>query len=169
MWQLLAVGVLTLPLYGLLLSVAVVDWLLDWVFMIIFGWWCLPCAGVFIWIINIALLPFSIAGWMHRFFIETFALVIDGWLLLLGSGCYLRWGNDCWANRGWEDKTMRTWLDIPWFTTTIGQQETFGGMFSKQLTMPTLLKSSDILQVRHSTRQPMMAALPLYSMFAPVS
>lgn len=166
----LAVGVMTSPFYLLLLTLAVGDWLLDWVFMGLFGWWCLPCAGVFIWLINIVMLPFTLMGWMHRFLLETFALVIDGWLLLLGgSGCYLRWGKDCWMNERFMDRSLRTFLDIPWFTTTIGD-ESFAGMFVRQISMPSLQKSSDILQVRRAARQPLMAQMPLYnSIIAPVS
>ena len=121
--QLITVGTVSLPIYAVLLTVAITDWLVDWVFMGLFGWWCLPCAGVFIWILNIALLPFTVIGWVHRFMLETIVLPIDGWLLLLGgSGCYLRFGHDCWSNKRVKDRTLRHFLDIPWLTTTIGQQ-----------------------------------------------
>lgn len=63
-WQMHIVAIVTLPKWLFLATIALVDWLLDWVWLGLFGWWCMPCAGFFIWIINIALFPFTLFAWI---------------------------------------------------------------------------------------------------------
>jgi len=93
-WKGLAIGIVALPWWLILASVATVDWILDWVFLFTFGIFCRPCAGFFIWVLNIAFLPFTVWGWLMRLMLETFGLFIDGWMLPFGlSGCYLNWGH----------------------------------------------------------------------------
>ena len=172
-WEMLGVAVMWTPGYLALFSVALIDWLLDAVFLILFGWWCLPCAGIFIWIINLAMLPFMILGWIQRFWLETFGFIVDGWMLLFGfSGCYLRFGKHCYLNPKMRDRPMRKMMDIPWFSTEHAFGATPGMSFSEQLvnlvTLPDLQKSSDILQVRRANRQPLLRLLPGMDYVTPV-
>ena len=114
-WKTLAISIVFLPWWLILASLAVFDWIIDWVFLFSFGLFCVPCAGIFIWALNILLLPFTIWGWIMRIFLETFALPIDGWLLFFkGNGCYLGFGHNCWLK---PDRSLRTVLDIPLFFT----------------------------------------------------
>lgn len=112
-WKALAIGMVGFPWWFLLATIAAFDWVLDWVFLFTFGLFCTPCAGFFIWVVNIAFLPFSIWGYIYRFFLEIYGLFIDGWMLPFGNGCFLRWGNQCWLQR---DFSTRKALDIPLFT-----------------------------------------------------
>jgi len=114
-FELGVVFTVSLPWYLLLTTIAAIDWVLDWVFIGLFGLFCMPCAGIFIWILNIAFIPFWLAGEIQRFFLETLGLMIDGWMLFMGgSGCYLYFGKDCWYNKApWNDD-LRGVLDIPW-------------------------------------------------------
>ena len=112
-WKALVIAIVALPWWLILATLAAVDWILDWVFLLTFGLFCVPCAGFFIWGLNIALLPFTIWGWLMRIFLETFGLFIDGWLLLFkGNGCFLLWGHNCWFK---PETNLRTVLDIPLF------------------------------------------------------
>ena len=123
-WKALAISIVFLPWWLILASVAALDWVLDWVFLLAFGLFCRPCAGFFIWILNIAFLPFTIWGWILRIFLETYGAIIDGWLLLFkGNGCYLGFGHNCWFK---PERSLRTVLDIPLFFTQPGDSPSMG-------------------------------------------
>ena len=64
LWELNVVMIVTLPSWAMLALVAAIDWLIDWIWMGLFSWWCKVCAMIFIWIFNIAFLPFHIFGWL---------------------------------------------------------------------------------------------------------
>lgn len=64
LWELNIVFIVTLPWWAILATVAAADWIIDWIWVGLFIWWCKPCAMVFIWIFNIAFLPFHIGGWL---------------------------------------------------------------------------------------------------------
>ena len=63
-WKSLLIGSVFLPWWSILASVAAVDFILDFVFLWTLGLFCTPCAGFFIWLLNIALIPFTIWGWL---------------------------------------------------------------------------------------------------------
>ena len=97
-WKLGAIGIVMLPWWVLLTAIAFIDWVVDWAFLLTIGLLCKPCAGFFIWIVNIAHIPFTIWGWLMTILLEVFAFRIDGWMILFkGSGCFLRYGRHCWA------------------------------------------------------------------------
>ena len=122
-WKFGVVSIVILPWWSMLVSIAVFDWLLDWVFLGIF-YWCGYCAGFFIWIINIALLPFTVWGMLQRLYLEVFSLMIDGWMLFFGgSGCFLRYGHHCWFTSRFKDKDVRGYMDIPWMISRIDSDE----------------------------------------------
>ena len=119
-WKMLAVATVWLPGYVAIFSIALVDWIIDVAVFLTFGWWCKPCAGLIIWPINLAMIPFMILGWIQRFWLETFSFVVDGWMLLFGfSGCYMRIGNHCYLNAKRKERNMYKKFDIPWFNTEV--------------------------------------------------
>ena len=114
LWKLGIVATVQLPWWSILASIAAVDWVLDWVFLLTIGLIAKPIASIFIWILNIVHLPFTIIGWFQRLIYELWAFPIDGWLIFLGNGCFLRFGGQCrFEGKG---KIMRLRFDIPWFT-----------------------------------------------------
>jgi len=118
-WKMGVISTVMLPWWTILSSVALVDWILDFVFLWTLGLFCTPCAGLFIWILNIAHIPFTIWGWLQRLILEIFAFPVKGWLVFLGNGCFLRFGAECWMEGVYriKDGNMRSYMDIPWFTT----------------------------------------------------
>merc|ERR1711971_294753 len=90
-------------------------WKLGIVATVQLPWWSiLASVAAFIWILNIAHLPFTIIGWFQRLIYELWAFPIDGWLIFPGNGCFLRFGGQCrFEGKG---KIMRLRFDIPWFT-----------------------------------------------------
>jgi len=81
-------------------GLAVLDFVLDVAILMSVGQVCIHCAAALIWIINIIYLPFYLLAWVQRFFVETFGLIIDGWMLLFNfSGCYVFFGRHCWSRR----------------------------------------------------------------------
>ena len=111
-WEFGVIAMIMSPFWIVLTAIATIDWFLDWVFLLTLGLFCKPCAGIFIWIINIAMLPLVLLGWLQKAFLDTFGLIIHGWMLLFNfSGCYLFIGHHCWRKS--PDKTFRTKWDIP--------------------------------------------------------
>ena len=157
MWEMHVVLILTLPWYLFLLSIAVLDYTLDFVFWLFFGWYCSFCAGIFIWIVNLVHLPFTIWGWIQRAFLETFGAIIDGWMLFFGlSGCYIFIGHQCWYN----DFGMYWALDIPWFTKD-PEGANLMAKLSEKVTVPTIEKPEDFWTVRAEHRKEFLALIPV--------
>ena len=167
-WKGLAIFIVFLPWWLILASIATVDWVLDWVFLFTFGLFCVPCAGFFIWILNIALLPFTIWGWLMRAFLEVFGAVIDGWLLLFkGNGCFMGFGHNCWFK---PERSLRTVLDIPLFFTQPGDSPSLGidnlkDTLLKLITPPELGQASDILHTRRQNRKNLLSSVPVIGEF----
>ena len=160
-WELGVVAIVTLPFWSVVATIATLDWLLDWVFLLTIGLICRPCAGLFIWVINIAMIPFMLVGWGQRFFLETFGLVIDGWMMLFKfSGCYLRFGHHCWWTPRWKHRSMRTAFDIPYM---IASGESLKDVLIDFMTPPTIENNKDFLAVRAANRAPLLNLLPGYS------
>ena len=141
-WELGVVAIVTLPFWSILASFAIVDWILDWVFLYTVGLVCRPCAGIFIWILNILFLPLMILGYVQRLYYETFGLVIDGWMLAFKfSGCYWIFGHHCWHTPRPKHRNMRTLWDIPllWWN---GDINSLGEEIIRSVT-PPVVESSD--------------------------
>jgi len=155
-WDMHVVMMITLPWWSILFAVAMFDYFLDFVFWLLFGWYCSFCAGVFIWLVNLIHLPFTIWGWFQRIFLEIFSFIVDGWMLLFGSGCFIWWGNDC-RLMGWD---MYWALDIPWYTT-----DDFGAslaaVIDEKLTIPEIKEPMDFWTVREKSRREFMSMIPL--------
>ena len=153
-WKLHIIGLVTLPWWLILASIAIVDYVLDFVWLGLF-FWCRSCAGIFIWLINIAFLPFHIFGWLMRFRLETYGAIVDGWLLLLnGSGCYLQFGRHCWFNPTFNNRHLRTYWDIPllWLDKFAAAKAT--------LSPPKLEHYSDVRKVGAQKRQVIFDLMP---------
>ena len=144
-----------LPWWSILFSVALLDWLLDWVFLGLF-FWCNFCAGIFIWTINIAMIPFMLWGYLQRFYLETFGLIIDGWMLIFNfSGCYLRFGRHCWFVKWPKHRNMRTFWDIPIMNKDVDVQSLL-----TSFAPPKIETKEEFLQIRRQNRRLLTDALP---------
>lgn len=168
-WDMHVVLIITLPWWSILFAVALFDYLLDFTFWLLFGWYCSFCAGFFIWIINLVHLPFTIWGWFQRIFLEIFSFMIDGWMLFFGSGCFIWWGNDC-RMMGWG---MYWALDIPWYTSNDFGGESLVATINEKLTIPEIKEPMDFWTVREKSRAEFMSLIPvvgeIYSIVAKIS
>ena len=154
-WEFGVVAIVMLPWWSILFSIALFDWLLDWVFLGLF-FWCDFCAGIFIWTINIIMLPFMFWGYLQRAYLETFGLIIDGWMLIFSfSGCYLRFGRHCWFVKWPSDRNMRTFWDIP-----IMNKDTNIQSLAAAISPPEVKSKKEFLQIRHQNRKLLFDALP---------
>ena len=73
-------------------------------------------AIIFIWLFKIPTLPILIVGAFFRLFLEIMGFPISGWMLFFGgSGCFLRWGNDCWFATHLSEKRYWQIADLPIF------------------------------------------------------
>jgi len=63
-FELGVVGIVSLPFWSAIALLATLDFLLDFVFLFTIGLICKPCAGIFIWAINILMIPFLILAWI---------------------------------------------------------------------------------------------------------
>ena len=162
-WELGVVAIVTLPFWGTIASVAVVDYILDFVFLYTIGLVCKPCAGIFIWILNILLLPIMILGYIQRLYYETFGLVIDGWMLAFKfSGCYWKFGHHCWHVPRAKHRNMRTLWDIPLLIAT-GETDSLLDAIKEAVTPPEITSSAEFRDVRAANREPLLRALPGYN------
>ena len=160
LWEFGVVAIVMLPWWSILFSIALLDWSLDWVFLGLF-FWCKFCAGIFIWTINIAMIPFMIWGWLQRAYLETFGLIVDGWMLIFNfSGCYLRFGRHCWYVKRAKYRNMRTLWDIPIMHTDPNIQS-----LAASITSPTVTNKEEFLQMRRQNRRLLTDALPGSALF----
>lgn len=158
LWEFQIVAILLLPWYAILFSIAVIDWILDFVFMWTIGLICVPCAGIFIWIINLVHLPFTLWGFIYRVLLETFGLIVDGWLLLFNfSGCYIFIGRHCNRADSWLD-----WLDIPVYTKDPVEEgeNRYISALKNIFVPPALSDADDIRAVRKANREPLLDMIP---------
>ena len=153
------ITIITLPWWTFIFAVALIDYALDIAFFIAFGWYCGFCAGFFIWIVNLVHLPFSLWGFLQQVFLETFSLIIDGWLLLFGSGCYIWIGPDCYF-QGWGRYVA---LDIPWFTRdeVAQSRQQLMARVNEKLTIPEINSPMEFWIVREKHRAEFMSMIPL--------
>ena len=164
-WELGVVAIVTLPFWSILATFATIDYILDFVFLYTIGLVCKPCAGIFIWILNILMLPLMILGYVQRLYYETFGLVIDGWLLAFKfSGCYWKFGHHCWHTPRAKHRNMRTLFDIPLLIMT-GEGNIVEAII-EAVTPPEISNSGEFREVRAAYRQPLLEALPGYNMFS---
>ena len=147
------------PWWLLLTGIAFVDWVVDWALLLTLGLVCRSCAGFFIWVINIAHLPFTIWGWAMTIMLEVFAFPIDGWMLLFGgSGCFFRWGKHCWFRKLNNKGDVRSYWNIPVLSADTNAEINQGIQELDNLfKFPQLEKNSDILRVRHQSRKNLLA------------
>ena len=63
-WEFGVVAIVAFPFWIIIFGIAAFDWILDWVFILSLGLVCKPCAGIFIWVLNIAMIPIMIIGYI---------------------------------------------------------------------------------------------------------
>lgn len=166
-WEALAVTIMALPVWAPIWALAFSDWLMDWVFVLTFGLFCKPCAGIFIWLINIVYIPFYVIALGLRFITETWGLFVDGWLLAFGlSGCYMFVGKHCGLLK---PKGYRTRMDIPVLNALMaGDKDQLWQQVKDLVTPPTIESNSEFLQVRHENRKRAFGLLPVASTILPL-
>jgi len=104
-----------LPWWGVGIGVILVDIIWDYLWYLIFFSFCKPCAYVFVWILNIAMLPIHVFFWYQRLMLEIVGFALDFWTLFFnGDGCFLRWGNDCWFARKMYERGHLEYTDLVW-------------------------------------------------------
>ena len=117
-FELHVILIYTTPMFALVMSFILIDYLIDWLWWLIFGFYCEVCAYVFIWIFNIIFLPLTLIGWTYRLQIESIGFLFDGWMLFInGESCYLRWGRYCWLARRLVDRYDWTYMDLVAFSS----------------------------------------------------
>lgn len=105
------------PWWLLGIMVIFTDFLIDGFWWLLFNWFCDICAYIFVWIFNIAMLPFHMMFWYQRVHLELVGFLFDGWLLFMGwDGCFLRWGQHCWFAKRINEKGPYGYMDLVWLT-----------------------------------------------------
>jgi hypothetical protein len=93
-----------------------IDYAFDTFVRLFLGTICKPCAFLAIWAFKLPTMPIIIFGWFFRIMIESMGLLISGWMLPFGgSGCYLRWGHDCWFAKDFSDRSYYEIADLTIF------------------------------------------------------
>ena len=124
-------------------ALAAVDLVLDWLFLFTLGLVCKPCASLLIWIVNLIYLPFYVLAYIRKVWLETFGLVIDGWMMIFNfSGCYIMFGRHCWARRS---NWLWTYYDIPFFKRLADRETGFLPGLKALATPPNLSDSASLV------------------------
>lgn len=96
-WELMNMSLIALAWQLIIWAYVAFDFVTDQVIRLLIGSICAPCAWVFIWLLKIPTLPLVLLGYFFRIYFEIMGLMVDGWMLFFGgSGCFLRFGHDCW-------------------------------------------------------------------------
>ncbi len=99
-WKVIIIWEIGFPIQLFFWVYSLISNLWDGLWYLIFGEWCLACGYIFVWLWNIATSPILILGWLWRLTFGVYGFMVDGWMLIFGgSGCFMRWGYDCWVKR----------------------------------------------------------------------
>jgi len=82
-----------------------------------------PLAWLAIWAFKLPTMPIVIFGWAWTVLTETVVFPVSGWMILFGgSGCYLRWGYNCYWPNGKRFKYRSYWqiADLAWLLKNPG-------------------------------------------------
>ena len=161
-WELGVVAIVTLPWWSMVASIALLDFILDWVFLFTIGMVCKPCASIFIWLLNIAMIPFMLIGYFQRLYYEIFGAVIDGWLLAFKfSGCFWIFGHHCWFTHKGRHTKARTAFDIPLLNALTSAN--LLDAIKEAMTPVEIEDNRHFLEVRAANREPLLRLLPGYN------
>jgi len=112
-WKLAIISLIGQPIQLLIWLYILIDWVVDLAVRITLGWFCAPCAWLVIWAFKLPTFPIIFLGWFFRILVESMGLLVDGWMLFFGgSGCYLRWGHDCWFAKRFKDRRYYEIADL---------------------------------------------------------
>ena len=93
-----------------------IDFAYDTVVRLFIGTICKPCAWLAIWAFKLPTIPFVIFGWAFRLMIESMGFMVSGWMLFFGgSGCFMRWGHNCWFAKRFKHRHYWEIMDLAWF------------------------------------------------------
>ena len=91
-----------------------IDFIFDTFVRLTLGMVFSPLAWLAIWAFKLPTFPIILMGWFWRILIELIAFPIQGWMLFFGgSGCFLRWGHDCWFAKRIGDRSYWQIADLP--------------------------------------------------------
>lgn len=118
-WKAMVISLVGIAWQALIWAYIFVDKLWDTFVRVFIGSICKPCAWLFIWAFKLPTFPFIIFGWFFRIQIETMGALVSGWMLFFGgSGCYLRWGHNCWFSKRFKDRSYWEIADLTiWLRT----------------------------------------------------
>jgi len=112
-WKLGVISLVGTAWELIIVTYIIIDFIMDLFIRLFLGTFCKPCAWLAIWTFKLPTFPIIIFGWAFRIMIETMGLMVDGWMLFFGgSGCYLRWGHDCWFAKRFKDRSYYQIADL---------------------------------------------------------
>lgn len=105
-----------------------IDWVFDLFVRLFLGqvFFLKPFAWLAIWSFKIPTFPIIIFGWAWTILTELMAFPVSGWMIFFGgSGCFLRWGYDCyWPNgKRFHERSYWEIADLAWLMKNPSQNE----------------------------------------------
>ena len=118
-WKAMAISLVLIAPQFLVWIYILIDFIYDIMIRLFIGTICKPCAWLMIWAFKLPTFPFVLIGWIMRIITETIGAMVSGWMLFFGgSGCYLRWGHDCWFAKRFKDRRYWEIMDVPFWLRT---------------------------------------------------
>jgi len=119
-WKAMVISLVGTAWQMIIWAYIAIDFAFDTVVRLFIGTICKPCAWLAIWAFKLPTFPLVIFGWIFRIMTETMGALVSGWMLFFGgSGCYLRWGHNCWFAKRFKDRSywqiadLTVWLRNP--------------------------------------------------------
>ena len=164
-WELMVISLVGTAWQALIWGYIALDWAVDSAIRLALGTICKPCAWLAIWAFKLPTFPFIILGWFFRIMIESMGLMVGGWMLFFGgSGCYLRWGHNCWFVKRfkyrsyWQIADLTIWMRNPSSTFVPYPEQSFMESMNQFFTVPEIQDMSIPMQkTQGSLRRTMLA------------
>merc|ERR1712127_236954 len=119
-WKAMVISLVGIAWQFIIWAYILIDKVYDTTVRLFIGTICKPCAWLAIWAFKLPTMPIVLFGYGFRIMIESMGALVSGWMLFFGgSGCYLRWGHNCWfakrfKNRSyWEIADLTIWMRSP--------------------------------------------------------
>lgn len=124
-WKGMVISLIGIAWQFIIWAYILLDFVYDSVVRLFIGSICAPCAWLFIWAFKLPTFPLVIFGWFFRIMTESMGALVSGWMLFFGgSGCYLRWGYDCWFATRFHEKSYWEIADLPVWMRRLANPDT---------------------------------------------